>query len=148
MLLLHLGVYLHACMACERELAWLISSIKEWSHAKLQFFMPEGPEKLGSDKWVINSYYGDSGYPCFINICGDFRTQLNWSAQARWNSIMSKVKEAIEWCSANILLHHSFLYYWYTMKNSLIPIAKYCVVGALLTNVRTCFHGIQIMEYF
>ena len=64
---------------------------------KLQEFMPDdAPEDIAA---VIYSLYGDPAYPQSIHIFGGYKNPADGSAQAHWNSQMSKVREVVEWGS-------------------------------------------------
>ena len=68
---------------------------------KLQEFMPDdAPEDIEA---VTYSLYGDPAYPQSIHIFGGYKNPADGSAQASWNSQMSKVREVVEWGFANIL---------------------------------------------
>ena len=68
---------------------------------KLQEFMlDDAPEDIEA---VIYSLYGDPAYLQSIHIFGRCKNPADGSAQAHWNSQMSKVCEVVEWDFANIL---------------------------------------------
>ena len=54
------------------------------------------------------SLFDDPAYPQSIHIFGGYKTPADGSAQAHWNSQMSKVCEVVEWGFANILAQWSF----------------------------------------
>lgn len=53
--------------------------------------MLERPAEIEIDDSIVYSHYGDLAYPQSAYISGGQRNQLSGSAQALWNSRMSKV---------------------------------------------------------
>ena len=89
---------------------------------KLQDFMPDNAP--GDIAAVIYSLYGDPAYPQSIHIFGGYKNPADGSAQAHWNSQMSKVCEVVEWGFTNILTQWSFLDFRAAMKIFQSPVAK------------------------
>ena len=118
---------------------------------KLQEFMPGQNEHQhiapGEGK-TIYSIYGDPAYPQSLYVFGGYRNQHPGSDQAHWNTEMSKVCEVVEWGFANLISNWSFLDFKALMMIFQSPIAKYYIVAAFQCNLRTCFYGNQIMDYF
>jgi nuclease HARBI1 len=120
---------------------------------KLRAFMPQenDPVPLGghvAPPPVVFSLYGDPAYPQSGYIFGGYRNPAAGSVQAQWNTEMSKVREVVEWGFAYIIANWSFLNFKPSMMILKSPIAQYYIVGAFLTNLRTCFYGNQTMAYF
>ena len=109
---------------------------------KLHTFMPDLP---GRD---VFSLYGDPANPQTIYIFGGEKNPLNSSTHTLWKTSMSNVCKVVEWAYTDILSQWSFLDFRDGMKIFQSPVAKYCIVGAFLVNLQTCFHGIQTMDYF
>jgi hypothetical protein len=103
------------------------------------------PDTVGVE---IFSLYGDPAYPQSQFLFGGFRNPAAGSAEARWNTQMSKVREVVEWLFKEIIIQWSFLDYKPSMKIFHCPVAKYFVIGAFLTNLRLCCYGSQTASYF
>ena len=58
---------------------------------KLQHLMPKGPKELGSDRMIVDAFYGYLAYPQSIFVFCHLRYTLNDSAQVLWYASMSKV---------------------------------------------------------
>ena len=54
----------------------------------------------------------------------------------------------VEWEFGKILKNFAFLDFRKNLKVLLSPVAKYYLVGALLTNCHTCLYGSQTSRYF
>jgi hypothetical protein len=118
---------------------------------KLQDFMPAQNEREGiadAGDNSIFSLYGDPAYPQSLYIFGGYRNPPPGSAQSRWNTEMSKIREVVEWGFANLISNWAFLDFKASMMIFQSPVAKYYIVAAFLCNLRTCFYGNQIMDYF
>jgi hypothetical protein len=125
---------------------------------KLQAFMPAqnaddaaaggGNQEHNAVPPAIFSLYGDPAYPQSLYIFGGYRNPAPGSDRARWNTEMSKVREVVELGFANLISNWAFLDFKASMMIFQSPIAKYYVVAAFLCNLRTCFYGNQIMDYF
>jgi nuclease HARBI1 len=92
--------------------------------------------------------YGDPAYPQSGVLFGGFRNARPGSAEAAWNTQMSRVREAVEWLFKKIITQWTFLDFRPSMKIFLSPIGKYYVIGAFLTNLRCCCYGSQTSIYF
>ena len=118
---------------------------------KLQAFMPAqnaDDAAAGAGNPAIFSLYGDPAYPQSLYIFGGYRNPPPGSDQARWNTEMSKVREVVEWGFVNLISNWAFLDFKASMMIFQSPVAEYYVVAAFLCNLRTCFYGNQIMDYF
>lgn len=94
------------------------------------------------------SLYGDPAYPQSIFIFGGFWHPFPGSMEAIWNRLMSKVREVVEWGYNQIIMNWKYLDFKQSMKIFEVPVSKYFIVGAFLTNIRTTFYNNQINEYF
>jgi hypothetical protein len=94
------------------------------------------------------SLYGDPAYPQSAYLFGGFRNPNANSPESHWNTTMSRVREAVEWCFKDIIKQWSFLDYKQSMQIFKFPVGEYFVVAAFLTNIRTCIYGNETMHYF
>jgi hypothetical protein len=111
-------------------------------NAQLEELFPEN----GSDPFY--SIYGDPAYPQSRLLFGGFRNPLPGSEQAHWNTMMSKVRECVEWGFGDIVRYWSFLDFKASMKVFQSPVAKYYVIAAFLNNLRATYHGNETSAYF
>ena len=123
--------------------------VKSGLIGKLCEFMPppEGVYEYNDNDGVF-SLYGDPAYPQSLYVFGGYKNPPPGSAQAHWNTEMSKVREVVEWGFANIIKIWSFLDFRASMMVFKSPIAKYYIIAAFLSNCRSCFYGNQTMQYF
>ena len=94
--------------------------------------------------------YGDPAYIgliCPWLLVGYAGTQLT-SAQTDFNSRMSSVRVSVEWLFGDILRSFAYLDWKRNLRVLLQPVAKYYLVGALLTNFRACLYGNSTSEFF
>lgn len=110
---------------------------------KLRELMPEDGS-LGT----VYSIYGDPAYPQSLHLFGGFRNAVPGSPEAHWNTLMSQVRQVVEWGFKEIIAQWAFVDSRPRMKIIQSPIAKYYVIAAFLTNLRNCFYGGQIASYF
>jgi hypothetical protein len=68
--------------------------------------------------------------------------------QKEFNKNMSNVCVSVEWGFGKIAQYFAFLDFKENQKILLQPIAKYYLVGRLLTNCHTCLYGSQTSSYF
>ena len=92
--------------------------------------------------------YGDPAYPIRTYLLSPFGGANLNVAQMEFNRRMSSVRECVEWEFGNILRLFAFLDFRKDLKVLLSPVAKYYMVGALLTNCHTCLYGNQTSTYF
>lgn len=97
------------------------------------------------DPYVI---YGDPAYGIARNIIPPFRGANLTDQQQDFNSAMSKVRISVEWGFGKIIQYFGYLDFHKNLKVLLQPVAKYYLVGALLTNCHTCLYGSVIGTYF
>jgi DDE superfamily endonuclease len=107
---------------------------------ELRNTMPEGSP--------IFALYGDAAYPQSAYLFGGFPNAQPGSNEAQWNTKMSKVREAVEWLFKEVATQWAFLDVKNRMKIFKFPVAKYYIVAAFLTNLRTCCYGSQTGIYF
>jgi hypothetical protein len=96
----------------------------------------------------IFSLYGDPAYPQCPYLYSGFRGAMPGSAEAEWNTTMSKVREVVEWLFKEIITKWSFLDFKAGLKIFQFPVAQYYTVGAFLTNLHTCSYGSETCSYF
>jgi hypothetical protein len=101
---------------------------------KLRELMPI-PEDADPDVVPDYQLYGDPAYPQSGYLIGGFRDAQRGSAEARLNKKMSKVRECVEWGFRNVITYWSYLDYRRAMLLYKIPVAKYYIVGAFLSNL-------------
>ena len=106
----------------------------------LRNIMPEGSP--------IFALYGDTAYTQSTYLLGGFRYAQPGSNEAQWNTKMSRVREAVEWLFKENVTQWAFLDFKNRMKILKFPVAKYYMVAAFLTNLRTCCYGSQTGIYF
>ena len=97
---------------------------------------------------VTHALYGDPAYPQSQYLFGGFPHPRAGSIEALWNTLMSKVREVVEWGYKQIITNWSYLDFKSSMKIFQVPVAKYYIVGAFLTNLKTTFYDNQINTYF
>jgi hypothetical protein len=78
---------------------------------------------------TIFSLYGDPAYPQSQHLFGGFRNAAAGSAEAAWNTVMSSVRECVEWCFKEVIVQFSFLDFKASMKIFNSPIAQYYVAA-------------------
>ena len=97
----------------------------------------------------IFALYADPAYPQSAHILGGYRHPASGSREALWITLMSRVRESVEWGFATINRHWAFLNNKSEMKIFKAPVAKYYIVGTFLCNLRMCFYGTnQTMSFF
>ena len=102
-------------------------------------------QKPNGEPYVI---YGDPAYGVTRNILAPFRGAHLTDDQQAFNSQMSKVRSSVEWGFGKIIQYFSYLDFNKNLKVLLQPVAKFYLVGALLTNCHTCLYGSLTSTYF
>ena len=97
---------------------------------------------------VTYALYGDPAYPQSIYLFGGYYHPAAGTPQALWNTLMSKVREVVEWGYNQIVLNWKYQDFKASMKIFEVPVSKYYVIGAFLANLRTTFYDNQINVYF
>ena len=92
--------------------------------------------------------YGDPAYPSRDYLLSPFKGARLTDEENAFNKAMSSVRECVEWEFGKILSNFAFLDYRKNLKIHLQPVAKFYLVGALLSNCHTCIHGNQTSGYF
>lgn len=92
--------------------------------------------------------YGDPAYPISPHLICPYRGAVLTDEQQEFNRTMSSARQSVEWCFGKIATNFSFLDFKKDLKILLQPVAKYYVVGALITNCHTCLYGSQTSRYF
>ena len=92
--------------------------------------------------------YGDPAYPLQDCLMKPFPTVNINPEQEEFNKDMSKVRQAVEWSFGKVITIFAFLDFKKNLKLYMSPIAKYYIVGTILTNCHTCIYGSQVGEYF
>jgi hypothetical protein len=85
--------------------------------------------------------YGDPAYPLRRWLLSPFKGSTITAAQADYNKRMSSARVSVEWSFGDILRFWAFLDFKKNLKVFLSPVAKYYLVGTLLTNCLTCERG-------
>lgn len=96
----------------------------------------------------VYSLYGDPAYPQSLHLFGGFRNTVPGSPQAQWNTLMSQVRQVVEWGFKEITAQWAFLDNRPRMRIMKSPIGKYYVIACFLVNLRNCFYGGQVASYF
>lgn len=120
---------------------------------RLRAMMPAGiiGGGLGLDADPVDrvyALYADPAYPQSAYIFGGFRNPPDGSREAQWNTIMSGVRESVEWGFAYINQQWAFVNFKKALKIYQTPVAKYYMVATFLCNLRTTFYGNQTMSFF
>ena len=97
---------------------------------------------------VAYCLYGDPAYPLNEQLICPFRGAVLTEDQQQFNTLMSGVRQTVEWSFGKITTNFAFLDFKKDLKILLQPVAKYYIIGALLTNFHTCFYSSQTSEYF
>lgn len=92
--------------------------------------------------------YGDPGYPMRNSLIVPFKGAQLTPEEELFNAKMSAVRESVEWGFSKIIQNFSFLDFKKNLKIYLQPVGKLYLVGALLTNLHTCFYGSTTSAYF
>ena len=92
--------------------------------------------------------YGDSAYSTKPYCLTPFKGSKLSQAETDFNANMATVRGSVEWGFAKIGNNFAFLNFHKNLKVYLQPIAKYYIVGAILTNAHTCLYGSQTGKYF
>jgi hypothetical protein len=92
--------------------------------------------------------YGDSAYPLCDVLLVAFKGANLSVEQELFNSTMNRSRECVEWAFGKIIQYFAFLDFKKDLKVLLSPVAKYFIVGALLTNFHTCFYGSTTSSFF
>ena len=92
---------------------------------------------------VVYGLYGDPIYPQSQYIFGRFNKPGANNILVLWNTLMSKIREY-----AQLVSNQTYLDIKASMKIFEVPVGKYYVVGAFLSNSRTTFYQNQISDYF
>jgi nuclease HARBI1 len=97
---------------------------------------------------TIFSLYGDLAYPQSSWMMRGYINAESGSAEARFNTIMSSVRIAVEWSYSMVTRSWSFLSFRDSMRIFKCPVAQYYINGVFLSNLRTSIYGNQTAEYF
>jgi hypothetical protein len=108
----------------------------------LQILMP------GDDGLPIYKLYGDPAYSISLYLCKAIPNAAPGSEEAQWNKEMSSVRQIVEWGFKEIVAQWKFLNNKEEMKVFKIPVAHFYICAAFLTNLRNCYYGGQISQYF
>ena len=92
--------------------------------------------------------YGDSAYAARTYLLTPFKGANISALETKFNGNMSKVRTCVEWGFGKICTNFAFLNFHKNLKVRLQAVAKYYLVGALLTNAHTCLYGSQTGRYF
>jgi hypothetical protein len=92
--------------------------------------------------------YGDPAYGITDNILAPLRGVDLTVAQKEFNKRMSKVSVSVEWGFGKITQYFAFLVFRKSQKILRQSIAKYYLVGSVLTNFHTCLYGSQTSSNF
>lgn len=102
-------------------------------------------QKPNGEPYVI---YGDPAYGITRNVLAPFRGAHLTDDQKEFNSQMSKVRTSVEWGFGKIIQYFAYLDFKKNLKVLLQPVAKFYLVGAILTNCHTCLYGSLTSTFF
>ena len=91
--------------------------------------------------------YGDPAYGITRCILAPFRGAI-LTDDKEFNKNMSKVRVSVEWGFGKICNYFAYLDFKKNLKVLLQPVAKYYIVGALMTNCHTCLYGSVTSTFF
>ena len=97
---------------------------------------------------MANHMYGDPAYGLSRKIVPPFRGHGLSDEEKAFNRDMSSVRVSVEWIFGKLVQYFAFLDWKKNQKILLQPIGKYYLVGAILTNCHTCFHGSVMTTFF
>ena len=92
--------------------------------------------------------YGDPAYPQSAVLLGGFRNAPEGSERAAFNTAMSKVRESVEWGFCQLTSSWPFFNARFSMQIFKIPVARYYIIAAFLSNLRNCKYPNQISDFF
>jgi nuclease HARBI1 len=92
--------------------------------------------------------FGDPAYPQSELLLGGYTNHNLDERQQRYNTIMSGVRECVEWGFASVIQQFHFLDFSKQMKIMKMPVGCYYIAGCFLQNLRTCFYGNQTCKFF
>jgi hypothetical protein len=92
--------------------------------------------------------YGDAAYCYKPYLWAPFAEAGRTPQKQHFNSVMSTVRESVEWSFAKINSLFAFTDYQKNQKIYLQPVAKYYLVACLMCNAHTCLYGSEIGIYF
>lgn len=104
------------------------------------FLCPDGKTKL--------YLYGDSGYSLGEHILCPYKGVSLTPEEKKWNYMMSRARESVEWIFKEISTHFQFLDFPGGQKVLLSPCGLYYLVATLFCNAHTILHHPQIPQYF
>ena len=97
------------------------------------------------ERYII---YGDPAYGVTRSILAPFRGANLTEDQKKFNERMSKVRVSVEWGFGKICTYFAYLDFKKNLRVLLQPVAKYYIVGALMTNCHTCLYGSLSSTFF
>jgi len=92
--------------------------------------------------------YGDPAYPLTAHMFGGFRHTIPGSAEARWNTEMSRVRETVEWMFKEVTAQFRYIDFRASMKIFKEPVGMYYFICVFLTNIRCTLYWNQTRSYF
>ena len=92
--------------------------------------------------------YGDPAYSVSGHVMTPYKGAAIPADQRRFNSQMSKVREAVEWSFKEVTQQFPFLDLSRNQKILKSPCALFYLVAVLLCNAHTCLHRPQIPQFF
>ncbi|GAU93734.1 hypothetical protein RvY_05626 [Ramazzottius varieornatus] len=99
-------------------------------------------------KYVL---YGDSGYAKKNGILHKPRSRIeirHSKAKKDQNTLMSKLRQSVEWCSKEVVTKFAFVDFRKQMKLYEKPVNRIYRVAVLLTNCHHCLYPNQTSRYF
>ena len=96
----------------------------------------------------VFALFGDLAYAMNPWMLKGFVNPAPGSPQANFNTMMSSLRIAVEWGFHNLLAQFTFLDFRRSMQVYKMPVGRYFVVAAFLSNIRVCYYGSQTSEYF
>ena len=103
---------------------------------------------LDGSNGPVLALFGDLAYPLTPWSLKGFVNPAANSPQAHFNTRMNSARVSVEWGFKNILQLYTFLDFHQQQQILKMPIGRYFIVAAFLTNLHTAKYGNQISRYF
>ena len=109
-------------------------------------------EQLGAlpvmDDGTAYAVYGDPAYPLLQQLIAPYRGAALDQDQEQFNTVMSKVRESVEFGFGKIVNYFSFVNYPANQKLYLQPVGTFYRLAAILTNAHTILYGSNVSGMF
>ncbi|KDQ05999.1 hypothetical protein BOTBODRAFT_181997 [Botryobasidium botryosum FD-172 SS1] len=92
--------------------------------------------------------YGDPAYGLQTHLISPFAGLTLLPEQQRWNTKMSRVREAVEWGFGETARQFAFIDYSKNQKAVLSPVGVYYITALLFANAHAILHVSEVPQYF